>query len=642
MRRLLKLFSDLPIARKLFLASVIPVLAVISLSIVTYRSVVTFSEDEGELNHIYFSQELAAEYLRLTVDLETGFRGFVITKQEKYLYPYRTAQDHIQALGKSLEEKVHDYGDQRSIISKVQALVAQFSTEKEALIEAVKADRQEEARRYIEEGRGRTIMLQIRQEMARFDHAGQEALNARLSRLAQDRSTMLSVILGGGALALCLMLFTLHLIARSITGPLVSLAKAVGSSPAGLAPTVPVVDRKDEIGNLTQVIHRMSTQIRDHLSAVEQSEAELRSLNQELSASELKYRSLVDLAPFGIFSTKGFDITFSNRYNRILAGLNPDGGDNPDSFRQWIHPEDRERVLTEFARAVEERKPCETVFRFLHKDGTMRKVLSRRIPIQQDGSQPIVYQGFNIDITALDQMQTRLSRAERLATLGQVAAGIAHEIRNPLVGIGSNASLLLDEFDATDPRRSELELILKETRRLDRIVNQIIDYARPRELAPSSFSLSDLIHESLKLMQGAIADKRIAVTNAVSPMLGPVHADRDQLKQVLLNLIQNAVDALGTGGTLTMTAAESYRNHERGISLAIADSGQGIRPEELAHVFEPFFTSGKHKGTGLGLAICRNIIEAHGGDIQLTSKAGKGTTVRIWIPLVQQPRIREY
>ena len=177
----------------------------------------------------------------------------------------------------------------------------------------------------------------------------------------------------------------------------------------------------------------------------------------------------------------------TNRYTRILAGLAPDGDDNPDAFRQWIHPEDRERVLTEFARAVQDRKPYETVFRFLHQNGTMRKVLSRRIPLEQEAGQPIVYQGFNIDITALDDMQQQLSRAERLATLGQVAAGIAHEIRNPLVGIGSTAALLRDEFEPSDEKRADLDIILNETRRLDRIVNQIIDYARPRDLVPTTW-----------------------------------------------------------------------------------------------------------------------------------------------------------
>ena len=636
MRRLLKLFSDLPIARKLLLASVIPVITVISLSIVTYRSVETFSEDESELNTLYLSQRLAAEYLRLVVDLETGFRGFVLTKHEKYLYPYRTAQDHIQAVGIALDEQVRKYDEQRALLSNVRTLVSQFTNEKEALIEAMKAGRQEETRRYIEEGRGRTMMVEIREEMAHFDRARQQTLNTLLSRLSQDRSTMLSVILGGGSLALCLMLLALHLIARSITGPLVSLAKVVGSSPAGIAPTVPVMDRKDEIGNLTMVIHTMSTQLREHLTMVEKSEAELRSVNRDLSASEAKYRSLVDLAPFGIFSTRGFDITFSNRHNRILAGLNPDGDDNPDAFRQWIHPEDRERVLTEFARAVEERKPYETVFRFVHRDGTMRKVLSRRIPLDQEPGRPVIYQGFNIDITALDTMQQQLSRAERLATLGQVAAGIAHEIRNPLVGIGSTAALLRDDIDPSDGKRADLEIILSETRRLDRIVNQIIDYARPRDIVPTTWPVVGIIDEVLKLLDSRLETQKITVTRSCLQALS-AHADRDQIKQVLLNLCHNSLDAMPTGGEMRIGAGQTASGGNEGIFIEVADTGSGISQKHLAQVFQPFFTAGKKHGTGLGLAICRNIAEAHGGDIALTSGPGQGTTARLWLPMRPAP-----
>ena len=223
-----------------------------------------------------------------------------------------------------------------------------------------------------------------------------------------------------------------------------------------------------------------TTAIHSHIAALQLSEANLRQLNQDLAGSEAKYRSIVDHAPFGIFTTRGMTLVFSNRYNSLLAGLDPREEKDPDAVRRAIHPEDRERVIEEFAQAVAEGQPYETVFRFLHPDGTIRKVLSRRIPIRDHSGEVVMYQGFNVDITALDLMQSRLRRAERLATLGQVAAGIAHEIRNPLVGIGSTTSLLLDDTDPTDARRPDLAVILQETKRLDRIVNQIIEYARPR------------------------------------------------------------------------------------------------------------------------------------------------------------------
>ncbi|MGD9729692.1 MAG: ATP-binding protein [Nitrospiraceae bacterium] len=635
MRYLARVLKDLPIARKLLLASLIPVLTLIVLSIVTYRSVQVFSEDEEQLNNLYLTQKRAAEYMRLVVDMETGFRGYVMTKQTRYLHPYRRAQESTPLVGQSLLESVYDAEAQRKIVINVQRLVAQLFKEKDELIEEVKVGHVDMALRYVEAGRGRAIMVTIREEMSQFDHLEQEALHVRLGKIAQDRDAMVSVFLGGGSLALVLMILALHLIGRSITTPLVALARAVGSASTKPVTNVPATDRQDEIGNLARVIHMMSVQLGEHLARMEESEAELRALNHNLSASESKYRSLVDHAPFGIFTTQGMSVTFSNRYNRQLAGLNPDLEGAPDAFRQWIHPDDRDRALTGFEEAVRDNRPYETIFRFVHQDGTMRKVLSRRIPIQDEQGHTVMYQGFNIDISALDQMQAQLRRAERLATLGQFAAGIAHEIRNPLVGIGSTTALLLDDTAPDDPRREDLESIFREIHRLDRIVNQIVDHARPRSIAPSWFSLSDVVHGAFKLLESPLSDKHLVVSCQLSSNLPPVHADPDQIKQVLLNVIQNAIEASRDGGAITVTASEQARGLEAGVGIAVMDQGRGISPEDLSHVFEPFFTLGKQRGTGLGLAICRNIIELHGGDIALASEQGKGTTVSIWLPLRQ-------
>ena len=632
------LLSNLPIARKLFLASVIPALTILILSILTYRSVTTFSDDEGQLNDIYYSQRLASEYLRLIVDLETGFRGFVLTSQEHYLFPYRTAQDHVLNLGRTLEAKVFQYKDQQALIASIQELVRQFIEEKELLIEAVKAEHTSDARLYIEEGKGRTLMLKIRQEMGRFEHLVQAALNNRLAKLAQDRDTMLMTILGGGLFALICMVGVLHLIAHSITVPIERLAKAVVASATDPVPQVPILPGTDEIGNLSRVMHAMSSSIHSHIAAVEHSEAHLRQLNQDLAGSEAKYRSIVDHAPFGIFTTRGMTLVFSNRYNSILAGLDPSEEKDPDAVRRAIHPEDRERVVMEFSEAVKEGRPYETVFRFLHADGTVRRVLSRRIPIRDHSGEVVMYQGFNVDITVLDLMQTRLRHAERLATLGQVAAGIAHEIRNPLVGIGSTTSLLLDDTDPSDGRRADLEVILQETKRLDRIVNQIIDYARPREIVALPFDMAQLVQEVTKVLDELLMRKQVTIRLAVPVGPHTIQADRDQFKQVLLNVMQNAIEATSLGGLITVSLAQLAHGVEQGLEIAVTDQGSGISPAHLPHVFEPFFTSGKPRGTGLGLAICRNILDAHGGDITLESEVGNGTTVRVWCPLRQQPQ----
>jgi PAS domain S-box-containing protein len=634
-----KPFLNLPIAKKLFLVSAVPVLAVLILSVVTYKSVETFSLDEDHLNDVYHIQSASAEFMRLVVDLETGFRGYVLTQQLQFLQPYQAAKQRVLALGTSLRHMVKNDVSQRQLIESVQANVEHLMSDKDDLIERVKAGNSEAALQYIETEQGRLLMLAIREEMARFDHQEIEQLQQALESSGQDRSVLMSVVVGGGGLALVLMLLPIQLIARSITGPLTTLVKTVENFSGGRMPTVPVLDRNDEIGELTRVMNTMGTQIDQHIQQIEHSEKELRVLNQDITSSEAKYRGIVDHAPIGIFTVERGRVIFSNRQNWILAGRDPGHALDPEQMWNALHPEDRQDVQRVFHEAWEKSEPFERVFRFLHPDGAVRRVLSRAVPIKDESGRTMVYQGFNVDITALEQMRAQLSRSERLATLGQVAAGIAHEIRNPLVGIGSTASLLIEDFEEGDSRWNDLTIILKETRRLDRIVNQIVDYARPREFLPVTFQLEDLLKESLQVLSKPLEEKFIQVSHNYPDHVSALQADKDQLKQVILNILQNAIEAMPEAGTLRVSIREEPYEHERGIRLRVEDSGKGIDPDVLSRIFEPFFTTGKLRGTGLGLAICRNIIEAHGGEIHAESQLQVGTTISVWLPCVCQPQL---
>ena len=147
------------------------------------------------------------------------------------------------------------------------------------------------------------------------------------------------------------------------------------------------------------------------------------------------------------------------------------------------------------------------------------------------------------------------------------------------------------------------------------------------------FLVPPLVDETLALLQGPLCSQGIDVEKPLHPSLSPVIADRDQLKQVLLNVLHNAVQAMPRGGMLRIDAFDLHHDGVSGVQIAISDSGVGISSEALAHVFQPFFTTGKPQDTGLGLAICRNIVDAHRGEIILESQPGSGTTVRIWLPL---------
>ncbi|MDA0737706.1 MAG: ATP-binding protein [Nitrospirae bacterium] len=636
--RIFRRFNNLPIEKKLLLVSFIPILAIGLLSIVTFNSVQTFSEDEDRLNKVYHVQTTAAEYMRLIVDLETGFRGFVLTLQPKFLKPYHAAKQRVLQVGQALAQMVKPDLDQHAEIIKTQSLVQALMEDKDRLIERATQGHPEEAVQYIEAGAGRQVMLAIREDIANFDRREVEILRETLERTSNDRGYLLSVIIGGGSLALIPMVLVLRLLAQSIAGPLVNLAKTVENRPGGTIPEVQILDRGDEIGDLTRAMYGMSQQIREYITQIQTSEAELRTLNIDLSTSESKYRGIVDHAPFGIFTAKQGEIIFSNRHNWVLAGRRTDDTPSPGEIWDAIHPDDREHVFQAFSNASAQYIPFESVFRFLHPNGTVHNILSRAIPIQDAEGHELLYQGFNVDITALEQMREKLNRSEKLATLGQVAAGIAHEIRNPLVGIGSTTSLLMEDFSPQSPQHEDLSTILKETRRLDRIVNQIVEYARPRELIPTAFDMPALVKETMELIDTSIEKKQIQCSVTGEPTLPVLEADRDQMKQILLNAFQNAIDALPPKGELHVEVKEETRGGMKGIVTRIQDNGKGIPASDLMKIFDPFFTSGKERGTGLGLAICRNIIEAHGGNIHATSELGVGTVLSMWLPLTLQPQ----
>lgn len=631
-----KFLNDLPILTKLLVFPAIPLLFIILIGAMTYMDVLTFFDDEERLNASYVLQKTAAEYMRSVADLETAFLGYVISKDERYFEGFKQRKATLLAFERELTGKLSPEEDQQ--FRELHKAVTQYLAEKEKFIQAVKSGSPAEAVRYIQDGKSREMMVEIRDWMKRFDQMEQQTTKRELARLSYDQSRTIVIMLFGGVGALVLVIVGQAYIAQSIAAPLVDLSKTVGVGSGETIPVISSLDRKDEIGELTRVMGRMSSRIRQDVEELQQSAFALKKLNAYLSASEAKYRGLVDHAPVGIVMTKGVKVTFSNRYNQQLAGLDPEEEVAPATFLQHIHPEDRNGVFMTLAQAVAEGRPCETIFRFVHDDGNVRKILSRHVPIMDLDSSDIIYMGFNIDITALEGLQVRLSRAENLATLGQVAAGIAHELRNPLVGIGSTAKVLLDECEADDAKRKEIEVILSETRRLDRIVNEIVDFARVRRVAPTRVDLVQLVDEVSRLLKGRLADKGLSLETNISSMITEIHADRDQLRQVLLNVVENAIDATPTGGgAIQITADELFREDRPGIMIRVKDAGHGIPPDIIGQVFQPFVTSGKRNGTGLGLAICKNIIEAHGGDIYVTSEVRKGTILGVWMPLDQEP-----
>ncbi len=225
-----------------------------------------------------------------------------------------------------------------------------------------------------------------------------------------------------------------------------------------------------------------------------------------------------------------------------------------------------------------------------------------------------------------------LEQEHRLAVLGAMAAGLAHEIRNPLAGIKGAAQYLQSEALPEDAAEM-LQVVLDETDRLNIVVSQFLDYARPFELKRSPDHINALVSHTLTLVRAQGLPPNIEMIEELAGDLPSLPLDRARLTQVLLNLLQNALQAMPDGGTLYVNTRRSVdRNQRPALEIAVTDTGVGIAPEHMANLFVPFFTT-KDQGTGLGLAICQRIVQAHGGNVDVTSSVGQGSTFVIRLPL---------
>ncbi len=235
----------------------------------------------------------------------------------------------------------------------------------------------------------------------------------------------------------------------------------------------------------------------------------------------------------------------------------------------------------------------------------------------------------------------RLHRAERLAAVGQLAAGVAHEIRNPLTAIRSTMQYLLQGLDTSEPKHQLVEELLSEVDRINSTVGGLLSLSRTGELRPVEVDLLDPLARAVQLLRARAGEQGVEIAASLPPEPVPVLGDAGQLKQVFLNLLLNAVQSMPGGGQVRVTVAPGPprpgTHREEWAHVRVSDSGPGIPPDKLRRVFDPFYTT-KSDGTGLGLAICHGIVEQHQGEIEVESEEGCGTTVSVRLPLAgRQP-----
>ncbi len=278
--------------------------------------------------------------------------------------------------------------------------------------------------------------------------------------------------------------------------------------------------------------------------------------------------------------------------------------------------------------------------RALTQDGRIILVSLSRTLLRDEFEQPMGSIAIIRDMTEMKQLERQVAHNEKLALLGQIAAGIAHEIGTPLNIISGIAECFLLDRDETHPEREDLETVISQTDRITKLVRDLLSFARPQPMRAGNIHLSDEISRAVSLLRGRFDKLGIAVTLELDEVPDVV-ADPNQLQQVFLNLLVNACDAFSDAGSdavgqRVITITTHVRSGERGdmVHIHFVDNGPGMQPELLARVFEPFVTTKEvGRGTGLGLAVCRRIIEDHHGTIEVASAPGQGADFAVRFPV---------
>jgi two-component system sensor histidine kinase AtoS len=455
----------------------------------------------------------------------------------------------------------------------------------------------------------------------------------RRTRRELGALTVVTIVLGAVAAAL---------VARRIAQPVQRLADGVAAISRGelhhrIEPTT-----LDEIGRLAVAFNHMAAQLAQQRSALEAAHAELRQ----------RFAELADLKSYtdNILASVKTGIVTVDLEGRVVT-LNPAA----ELLTGFFAGEVVGRYCTEVfgdSPAIGEIL-METLASRADAPG-VPLVLSRRnrtsvpvefsvAPLKGGDGKDLGVVGVLRDLTVVRELQRQLERSDRLAAVGTLAAGLAHEIKNPLTSLLTFTRHLTRRFDDPGFREKFQSIVPRELERINGIVERLLELSRPGRLTPRPLLVTDLLDRAVELYGHRLESQGVRVTREYAATVLPVAADEELLYRAFVNLIANALDAMERGGHLTLRVGWSQERHgglaaRRGaagpqLRVEVVDTGTGVPADAVERIFNPFFTTKEH-GTGLGLALTHKIIEDHGGSIMVTGTPGGGTTFRIVLPLV--------
>ncbi|MCF8062128.1 MAG: GAF domain-containing protein [Deltaproteobacteria bacterium] len=354
-------------------------------------------------------------------------------------------------------------------------------------------------------------------------------------------------------------------------------------------------------------------------------------LHEEIKESEHKYKTLVEGINEGYVLCQGGQILFSNPAFASMHGYAREdvNGKRISAFLPGELARSFENATEGDEASLSNGKPVE--FARTHRNGLRLPTEVKIQDVEYEGRPALV--GIFRDISEQKQMEKKLMEQERLASIGRLSTNVAHEIRNPLSAIKMNIQILSKNLRLTGYNKRHLEIALGEIRRLDHILVDLMDIARPVKMEIHPTPLKDVIDRCLNLMEEKLREQHVLVMVDTDRTGGMIPMDAEKIQQVVLNVILNALDAMPDGGTLSIRIDREQSQGRDMVRVVVADTGDGIAEEHVPHLFDPFFST-KNKGAGLGLSNVKKIMEAHQGTVEVESRPGRGACFRLFLPAV--------
>ena len=411
-------------------------------------------------------------------------------------------------------------------------------------------------------------------------------------------------------------------ITRSITQPLERLVEGSKALARGDFQHQVAIAGEDELAHLGRVFNDTALRLRD--------------LYANLQKSEDRLRLAIDTIPALVWSARADgSVDFVNQRWEEYTGLSLEEGLGW-KWGETVHPDDIERFVREWRTTVASGEPMRTEVRVRGADGEYRWFLVRNVPLRDENGNIVKWYGSSTDIEdrkRAEQLQADLAHINRVTTMGELAASLAHEIKQPIAATVTNASACLRWLNRDQPDLDEIReaanRIVEDGKRAGDIIDRLRSLYKNSPPQRELVEVNEIVHEMVTLLRGEANRYRVSIRTDLAADLPRIAADRVQLQQVLMNLMLNGIEAMKeTGGVLTV---KSQLDQDGRLTISVHDTGVGLPAEKADQIFSAFFTT-KPQGSGMGLAISRSIVESHGGRLWAVTNSGRGATFHFTLP----------